>query len=131
MNVCLCCQSHNKNRLCCGLRAIDPHRAVGILPARSEAPIATCMQPRRKTLSPPDSRLHPLVALSHQGCQEINENAAKCRENSAAVLRGSPCAGCRSPVGHECIYNFMHAHFQIDFSLMPGSGFIMEWPFKL
>lgn len=72
MVVRVCCQSRNKNSVCCGLRAIDPLGAVGTLPARSEAPIATCVQLRRKTLSPPDSRLCPLVALSHQGCQEIN-----------------------------------------------------------
>lgn len=95
------------------------------------------MRPENKgTGPPPDSRLHPPVALSHRGCREINENVAKRqrkknkKNEASAVLCGSPCAGCRSPVSHGCIYNFMRVRFQIDSSLMPGSGFIIAWPFK-
>lgn len=32
---------------------------------------------------------------------------------------------------HECIYNFMHVHSQIDSSLTRGSGLIIECLFKL
>lgn len=130
-NVRLRCQSRNKKTGCAAVREpIDPRRAVGILPARSEAPIATCMRPENKGPGP------PLWQPSPSACRlitsRLSRNKWECRQTPAKkkTKKQSLCAGCRSPVGHGCIYNFMRVHFQIDSSLMPGSGFVMEWNFK-
>lgn len=124
-------QSHHKNRFCCDLRAIDPHRVVDIPPARSEGLIARQKAARRKV---PVSSWQP--------------SPSTCRFISSKLSRNKlECDGCRVETeprplwlashvlafsfSHECIYNFMHVPFQIDSSLTRSSGLIIECLFKL
>lgn len=70
--VCWVSSSRDKNRFCSVVRGYWPSqcgrhalRQIRSLDSRPKAA-------RRKTQSPPDNHLLPLVTLSHQACQEIN-----------------------------------------------------------
>lgn len=80
------CQSPNKNRFCCSLRAIEPFSVTSIALSQIRTPDSHQKVQRRKNMSSPDNLLLPRVTLSSSSLTRNKWEHTKCGGNRSRVL---------------------------------------------